>query len=292
MKFIFFVVLIFCFNVYSQNDLSKGKKIIPEYQEFLDASNNLHLHSYKDENLEYVIFNQKNLQNGKTLTYYSNDKLQRVFFDENFSIEYIEKWNIKETVDSSYLEKVSFYKKSSEDENLSFISKQKYNLQITEYDLINKKMTDFFYDEKNQLLEKNEFLYINIQNEKISLKELKEKKNRHQSSFVAKYDSFDRTILEEEIDYIYKYDNSINYRKKNSRKNVFTYDNSKSNNKIPSVVNFYEDEILRIKTVYQTKDSYVQNIYFDDDMFVKVQYIDGKKVSEVFSIVGVEVIQK
>lgn len=297
------------------SEIPDEKKIIPEIKNLIDSSKFLHLNSFKDENLELLLLNQKNTNGGKTLTLYSKDKLQRLFYDNDFYLSYVEKWSIGKTVEDSKLEKIIFYKnvneenfnknqnENSNEKNLEKLnlnprtknSNQIFSKEILEYDLTKKNLIQSFYDKNNLLLEKIKFSFL--EDLKFDIKtflfdDFKNQKNRVEVFYIFNYDNLNRIIFEEENSYIYKTEKSTKIQQVKKRKNVFKYESyfrpgENFSNALPTVIDYFEDDVLRIKTIYRTADNFAQNIYFENNAVIKSRYINGKKISEEF-ILGSE----
>lgn len=249
---------------------NKPEAIVPSYQNYIDSSLNLHLNLYQDENLEYLILNSHSVDSKKTVVLYSKGKIKRYFYSEDYRLFSIEFWDCKDKVEESYLTKIIFYTYFNEEDNtkLSYYSEQ--------YDLLKQSLVQSFFDKKNNLVEKNEFSFIGT-DEKTLCYENKYRKNRRKEySFKYRYNSEDEIISEEEVHYIYRNGTSFFQIDVSNKKNIYEY----LKPDCPPVTSFYENNVLRMKTVYTDDTSYVQNIYFDNGTIIKVEYFNGKKKSE------------
>lgn len=57
-------------------------------------------------------------------------------------------------------------------------------------------------------------------------------------------------------------------------------------------MSYYENEILRMRTVYQSENVYNETMYFDDGFTVLAYYENNVKRLEIVSINGVELRRK
>lgn len=266
-----FLLLVLSISVYSQEEDEENKAdkpVVPEYENIIDSSRFLHIHSYKDENIEHLILH-KGLNNKKSASYYSNNKLKRFFYNESHRLSRVEYWTTGKTVKDSSLIKKQLYTYNEEDSGVSLV--------IEELDLVNKKLVKSYYDASNVPVKRDIYSCFDLEGETV-------KEPRIEYEFSYGYDGERRLILEKEKHYLYRTPEAKKVLKTVSRKNLYEY----LRVDCPPVTSFYEDEVLRMKTVYSSENSYVQHIYFDNDNYVKVQYRDGKKVSEKFYAGGKE----
>ncbi|MBQ0002028.1 MAG: hypothetical protein KBT21_00680, partial [Treponema sp.] len=99
-------------------------------------------------------------------------------------------------------------------------------------------------------------------------------------SYIYKYDEQERIVLDSVFHYEYRNLYSRKISKKSYRKNVYDYVRADC----PPVTSFYENDVLRMKTVYTSKNDYVTFVYFDNNSYVKVEYKNTKKYSETFYV--------
>ncbi|MBQ0162389.1 MAG: hypothetical protein KBS84_04400, partial [Treponema sp.] len=138
----------------------KDETKIPEYESIIDESNRLHLFSYKDENLEYLTVNKSKTSDKRSVTVYSNDKVIRYFYDSDFYLSKIEKWKSGKTSADAVLEKVIFYEFTNKRKGIEVAEKLAYSKKVLEYNLIEKKLIENFYNESGLIFEKNEYDFI------------------------------------------------------------------------------------------------------------------------------------
>lgn len=271
--FFFYLVVILSFS-FSDGIVDKEKSekndIVSEYSYYIDSSNRLHIHSYKDENLEILLLNQNNYKKGKTVTFVSNDKLYRFFYNDKLVLNLIEKWNVGKTSAETFLERIILYKEE--------LLENEFKVKI-EYDLINYKSIETVYNKNNLINSKTHFLYLIPSTQtknNISYDKLKSYKSRVESKIQIKYDSENRVIEEQEIVFKYANPDSLSASKIINKKNLYQYEKVG----VPATLLYYEDNMLRMKTVYTEYNSYIQEIYFDIDSYIKITYDKGKKKNE------------
>lgn len=271
--FFFYLVVILSFS-FSDGIVDKEKSekndIVSEYSYYIDSSNRLHIHSYKDENLEILLLNQNNYKKGKTVTFVSNDKLYRFFYNDKLVLNLIEKWNVGKTSAETFLERIILYKEE--------LLENEFKVKI-EYDLINYKSIETVYNKNNLINSKTHFLYLIPSTQtknNISYDKLKSYKSRVESKIQIKYDSENRVIEEQESVFKYANPDSLSASKIINKKNLYQYEKVG----VPATLLYYEDNMLRMKTVYTEYNSYIQEIYFDIDSYIKITYDKGKKKNE------------
>lgn len=275
-----------------KNDADKEKKsdekeIIPEYESIIDESNRLHLFSYKDENLEYLTINNRS-SDRKTVTVFSNDKIIRYFYDSDFYLAKVENWKSGKTSADGVLEKVSFYEYLNKKNKDGTENQNVYSKKIMTYDLIKKQLTESYFNKEGLLFEKYIYNFVDTEDKALIYKDKYKNKNRITYSYVYKYDSQNRIILDSVFHYEYKNEITKNVLKKSLRKNIYEY----ARVDCPPVTSFYENDILRMKTVYSSKDDYVIFVYFDNNTYVKAEYLNSKKYSEIFYVNQEEKVRK
>lgn len=266
----------------------KDETKIPEYESIIDESNRLHLFSYKDENLEYLTVNKSKASDKRSVTVYSNDKVIRYFYDSDFYLSKIEKWKSGKTSADAVLEKVIFYEFTNKRKGIEIAEKLAYSKKVLEYNLIEKKLIENFYDESGLIFEKNEYDFIGTEDKALIYKPQFKNRTRISYSYVYKYDAAERIILDSVYHYEYKNNVTTKVLKKSFRKNVYYY----TRVDCPPDVKFYEEDILRMATAYTSKNDYVTYVYFDHDVYVKAEYVNSRKRSETFYVNSEEKMKK
>ena len=249
----------------------------PEYQNILDSSAHLHLFTYTAQDTEALKINQSALKKGRVLTSYSKNIVKRSFYDSNFYLEHTEIWNCTDKASEAKMTLISYYSFSAQQEKSS-VNKFNFARKVLEYNLVNKMMNEFFYDEDNNLIEKNEYCFPEADENTVIYKKNSNAHSRLEYTYRYKYDDMKRVLEEEVIHIQYSELLPFSKQKQSVRKNVYEYQRVD----VPPVTTFYEDGVLRMKTIYTTEKEYVQSVFFDNDASVRVEYRNGKKYSEIF----------
>ncbi len=105
--------------------------------------------------------------------------------------------------------------------------------------------------------------------------------------YLYKYDEKERILMESETHLEY-YKNSVREKKRNTRKNIYEYIRVDC----PPSKTFFENDVLRLKIVYTSKKDYVQNVYFDNDTYVRTEFVNARKHLEVFYVSGEEKLRR
>ncbi|MGN0740921.1 MAG: hypothetical protein ACI4LX_12200 [Treponema sp.] len=294
-KITFLLILFLCSHSYSQENVSlqetpetvlsekvlnEGESAQEEFavqktlsESYIDSSSQLHLYYFKDEdeNQEFFCVNKNALDSKKVLTFYSGNKIRRCYYGSDFLPVCVELWKCGKKASDAFIQKICYYEYDLE-------NKTQFSRIKREYDLTGKKMQEIFYDDKNNIVLKKEYGFINREESALIHKAEYKKNARLNYVYSYKFDSAGRIVFEEENHYLYKNDESFKVQKTSSRKNLYSYVGADS---LP-IITFYEDNILRMKTVYSSQKNYMQYIYFDNDVMLKIQYINDKRRSETF----------
>lgn len=298
----------------SEAELEKEIKIVQE--NYLNSLNELHVFLYKDENLEIFSVNKKKNDNKRSFTNYSKDKMRRIFYDDSFDVDYVEYWTVGKTVSESFLNRKKVYSWKNKKENRYSVSEYDFDkLLYSAYtysldNLLVSKEEFSFPEVKNELARKEKEEKESLEKEKEEEKEETQKQEieksaensdetekksffkvnleslqvlnskRKDASYYYKYDDEKRVQEESITKYSYKYDFSKKPFKKYVRRYVYSY---KVQGWPPDVL-FYEDGVLRLRTVHVSEKDYTESIFFENDTVVKIDYKNGKKKSEIFYV--------
>lgn len=104
-----------------------------------------------------------------------------------------------------------------------------------------------------------------------------------QSETIWKYNKDGKITEEENIEYKY-IDEKL--ESKSAKKQVFIYNDSDGKKELPPDYEYYENDVLKMRTEYSSKSDYVTKIYFDDGFVVSAYYKDNVKIKDVYSING------
>ena len=257
---------------------SDNKVKIPKYEYILDESNSLHIHSYEDENVEYLTVNKSKFVEGRTVVIFSKQNLKRFYYDKDFYLEHVEIWKTAEKAADYKIKKKIYYE--YEDKGLAY--------KTFEIDYENELYTEYVYSEKKLLLEKTEYdikdLNIKPEDRTIDRNKMQKKMIYY---YLYKYDEKERILMESETHLEY-YKNSVREKKRNTRKNIYEYIRVDC----PPSKTFFENDVLRLKIVYTSKKDYVQNVYFDNDTYVRTEFVNARKHLEVFYVSGEEKLRR
>lgn len=260
-----------------ENILEEKNEILPESEpesiaekSLKNAEGMLRLFSYDVE--QFLVLGEKER---KTIQY-ADGKATRKFFDESFRLQKKEFWTIGKTLDTSKKESEEFF--YYEEENvIPFRSEKK-----TE----NTRLENFF--DKNGVLKEQHIYEINLDQKNNSNQSAQS--NQFTQSTQSKGESLIEKLVQKSF---WKYDEKnriaeevhITFAEK-SKKEISQFE-KKMNYKYDDdglllEYNYFEDGFLRIKTNYQTEDTYTTFLFFDNGYNVEAFYSNGKKVKEIF----------
>lgn len=241
-------------------------------QKYLDEYENLAFYSYGEESLSV-----QNYENKKVISRSDKKNAVRFFYDDKMRLLKKENWDISGGFSSAKNKEVQEFYYS--DENIakpekSVITSETEKHEIL-YDLSGKivesKNFEFYKDDENAQNNQN-------QNEKIE-------KNEKKSLFIGKTTwkySDSGKILEkysEEYEYNAK---KTKITKTFSKKEVYEYKIQDGN---PDYY-YYENNVLRMSTVYSSLDSYLQTMNFDNNFVVESYFENGKRKKELLYLNG------
>lgn len=188
------------------------------------------------------------------LVHADGDLVSRDFYDKLFRCVKTEQWKISESNEDLFL--------SSEK---NFIEDSYIPSQITTKS--DEEIQYQTFNSKGLLVEERIFV-------------LCEDKEYIKSSLKLKYNNNDKISESINTDYKYKDEKYSKLDYSFTKKYVYKY----NNDDIPADFDYYENDILKMKKKYSTKDNYKTWIYFDNDYSVMTIYQDNKPVKEVFSV--------
>lgn len=232
-------------------------KIESVEKRLLDSKNRLKRMEYNAE-----VFIPQKLGDKYVSVHFYGKLAVRTFYDSLYRIIKKETWSISNIKESKIeiQEEYKYHEKNT---------KPKERIIKSE----NKTVKDLF-DENGRIIQNKNYL---IQEEKEIL----------QFTTNWKYDKAGNVIQEENIENEYDGENII---KTNIKKEKFIYKNQKKSqteDEIPPDYEYYEDNILKIKTEYTDVENYVTKIFFEDDFVVTSYYENGKKIKDVYSVGGI-----
>ncbi len=235
-------------------ELSENQEL--ESQNILiDSLNKIRLFEFGEEKLELSSKNsQKSLVSVNSQTFILNS------YDENSLLTETVEWkNAQNSEDSVMLKKTSFsYEKGFDADGKSIIKSSKKTVQ----DFQEKTLSVTLYNED----------LLPIRSQKYSVDE-NGNRTRIQSSAID-YDGEKRVVQYREINY-YKADNFIDAISRLSKKYVYKYSAEIENPDFE----YYENNVLRLKTQYLNEQDYIETAFFDNDIKVESRYENNVKIS-------------
>ncbi len=219
---------------------------------YLASNQNLRQFEYGAENLSLNYLNDSSTE----IVNANDDTITLTQYDENYHL----------------IEKTVWKNSKTSLEDMKMISRARYEYKKTESDwaLDGVSEESFLGNIQVQTVYDQDLNPISIKNYDTS------SGSKKLSKVINRTYNKDRQITSEE---------TIEYGKIESRKkNVFKYTTKAD---FPDY-DFYEDGILRIRTIYKSNKDYSQEIFFDDDYRVLATYENNKKVLEQIFIGDME----
>lgn len=236
-------------NVSSEKNSAEEKKSLEEkYLVFKTSSKEIRMLETNDDIFSASSPAQKN----RALTSMAGGELQRRFYDENFRLCKIEYWHIASSSAQSKMRRRKTYAFGA-DGKIS-------ELRENDFDAQTASITFFYPDGKIRSSRKDNLLDGKLDSFEI---------------FTYEYDGEGR-VLQENRKRFQMQD------KKQKRVLSQRVVNKYSGEKLFET-SFYENSILRIRTVYTDGENYVQTTYFDGGFVVRDFYENGRKVSSAVS---------
>lgn len=240
------------------------KNILPEEDEFekiINSEQSQKEITDKNGNLIFMEFEGERFipqktENGYFIIHSQNNQVTKKFYNFDFRLESVEKRSVKNS-ELKGEQNRDFLKKYFYDEETQ-------NLTKTETFEAAQK-TIFFYDEnknptKTQIYKiQDEQTFLIFENN-------------------IKYDENGNVAENMSAEYFYNEDFS-------AQTDVFTkkYVYAQNREEIPPDFEYYEDDILKMKNKYSTeKGDYTSQIFFDDDLSVKIFYRNDEKTREIY----------
>lgn len=189
----------------------------------------------------------------------------REFYDKNYRITKKEYWKISTVADSS-IKRIEEFEYS--EDNFKPIKKS-----VTENST--KEVQSF--DNSGNVTQKIKYFLYKVENEE------KETDPEYKIFIVEdrnwKYDSKNQVIEDKKTIYSYSEDYS-KLEDTFEQKHVFVYNRDEN---IPADEEYYEDNVLKLKTKYsKVAGTYITNVYFDNNFTVRTYFENNVRVKEVF----------
>lgn len=224
---------------------------------FTDENGRLRRSEFGDEQLSVQKSGSKTL-----ISNYADSLIVRRLYDEKLRLEKKTTFSMAaEPKNSAKISEKTFY--YGEGGSLPVAS--------TEEDFSGKKVVESFYDGEGRLQSRNDF----HRDENDGL--VADKKS------LWVYTEGNKLLAEKITFYLYA-EKEISGRKKKSvktvtEKKIYNYEGAGGEN--PDV-SFFEDDSLRMQTVYSSPENYTVTTYFDGDFKVQTFYEKGMKTEEIF----------
>lgn len=233
----------------NQNQESVSQNVL------VNSLNKIRLFEFGEEKLEV---NSKNSK--KSLVSVNSQTFTLSSYDENARLSEIVEWkNAQNSENSIMLKKTSFsYEDGFDLDGKSIIKSSRKTVQ----DFQEKTLTVTLYNED----------FLPIRSQKFLLDENQNRTSLQSSAF--DYDEEKRVVQYREINY-YKADNFIDAISRLSKKYVYKYSMENSNPDLE----YYENNVLRLKTQYLTEQDYIETAFFDNDIKVESRYENNVKIS-------------
>ena len=232
----------------SKNSAEEKKSLEEKYLLFKTSSQEIRMLETSTD----IFSASSSAQKNRVLTNISDGELQRRFYDENFRLSKIEYWHIASSSAQSKMRCLKTYAFDA-DGKIS-------ELRENDFDAQTESKTLFNPNGKIRSSRKNNLLDGKLDSFEI---------------FTYEYDG-EGCVLQES--------RQVFRMQGEKQKRVLSQRvvNKYSGEKL-SEMSFYENSVLRIRTVYADSENYVQTTYFDGGFVVRDFYENGVKISSTFS---------
>ena len=222
----------------------------PSERRYRDAEGRLRLFSYGTE-----YFSLSGRTDGRVLVSAEGKNMWRKYYDPLMRLAKKETWNMADTSAQSALMRTDVYYYNGENA-VPFAS-------VAESGGVR---VESLYDEKGLVYSQTKY-------------SVDEKNDRLIDSRTLRKYNENNKITEEEYT-LFQYDSNEKTKQtgKTTRREVYEYVNP---DRVPDYY-YYEDDTLRMKTVYTDNDAYTTTLYFDNGFTVTTEYLHGRKTKETF----------
>lgn len=234
-----------------------------------DSEQNLSLFSFSDEILAIQKRDNKNI-----LVSSDDKKTIRRFFDEKSRVYKKEIWDISGSFQNSYLknEELYFYDEEKTVPSSATLLEENFKYKLT-------------YNETGKVVASEKYEYIPdtkaAENEQETKKSnVLDKGDNYilRSKTNWKYNDEGKIIEKLFSEYEYKKVNKTKKTLTSTKKDVYEY---KIKDVMPDYY-YYENDVLRMKTIYSNEDSYVTTFYFDGGFVVDSVYENATHTKDIF----------
>jgi hypothetical protein len=219
----------------------------PSERRYRDAEGRLRLFSYGIE-----FFSVSGSSANRVLVSSQGTKMTRKVYDDMMRLVKKESWTVGQTsADAVKIRTEFFYYNDAEQKPFSAVAETK------------DTRTEFLYNEKGSVYSRTEYSIGDDANRRLETRTL------------WKYNG-DNKITEEEFTK-FEYD-GVRQTGKSVRKEIYDYRISGC----PPDYYYYEDDQLRMQTMYADNDEYTTTLYFDNNFTVTTVYKHGRRAKETF----------
>lgn len=235
-------------NSLEENSAEERKSLEEKYVVFKTSSQEIRMLETNSD----IFSASSSAQKNRALTSISDGELQRRFYDENSRLYKIEYWHIAASSAQSKLWRRLEYDFGA-DGKISA-------LRENDFDAFTSALTFFNSDGKTRSSRKNKLLDGKLDSFEI---------------FTYEYDDEGRVLQERRQ--VFKMQGEKQKRVL-SQRSVNKYSGDAL-----FETSFYENSVLRIRTIFKDSENYVQTTYFDGGFVVRDFYENGRKISSAFS---------
>lgn len=238
-------------------DLNESASLATVY--YTDSLNRLKSHEIGEERFS---ISQGKSDNYSYITV-NNDIIVRKQFDSSNNLINKDVWKNGSNLDSSTL--IQSIRYSYEDSIIK---------RIDNYTYTDNTFTEIEYDDNGNPV-------------KVILYDISENQKSIKSKSVKKFDEQNRIVLENISEYIQVTD-EFRRGKKKTKENTRRYEYEYTDYSDTPNMKYYENDVLRIMSIYNDIDSYEEILYFDGNYSIKTVYVDGIKTLEIVYMNGKE----
>ena len=274
------------------SNISEDDKILDNVKELVESANSSSIERRifdSEQNLSLFSFNDEILaiqkRDNKNILVSSDDKKTiRRFFDEKSRVYKKEIWDISGSFKNSYLknEEHYFYDEEKTVPSTATLLEENFKYKLT-------------YNDTGKVVISEKYEYVPdskpVENETETKKSnVLDKGDNYilRSKTNWKYNESGKIIEKLFSEYEYKKVNKTKKTLTSTKKDVYEY---KIKDGMPDYY-YYENDVLRMKTIYSSEDSYVTTFYFDGGFVVDSVYENANHTKDIFYSHGKVIRQK
>lgn len=274
------------------SNISEDDKILDNVKELVESANSSSIERRifdSEQNLSLFSFNDEILaiqkRDNKNILVSSDDKKTiRRFFDEKSRVYKKEIWDISGSFKNSYLknEEHYYYEEEKTVPSTATLLEENFKYKLT-------------YNDTGKVVISEKYEYVPdskpVENETETKKSnVLDKGDNYilRSKTNWKYNDEGKIIEKLFSEYEYKKVNKTKKTLTSTKKDVYEY---KIKDVMPDYY-YYENDVLRMKTIYSSEDSYVTTFYFDGGFVVDSVYENANHTKDIFYSHGKVIRQK